>query len=65
MTEDLKWQGEKRRIDAQFIKDYTNNLQNPLYFVVGPPPMVDAVQRALLEAGVNIENIKIENFTGY
>lgn len=65
MTEDPEWTGEKRRIDATLIKDYIKNLNEPLYFVVGPPPMVDAVQRALLEAGVNIENIKIENFTGY
>lgn len=65
MTEDPNWSGEKRRIDAAFIKDYIKNLNEPLYFVVGPPVMVDAVQRTLLEAGVDISNIKIENFTGY
>lgn len=65
MTEDASWDGENRRIDTQFIKDYTKGLQDPLYFVVGPPAMVDAIQRALLEAGVAPENIKIENFTGY
>lgn len=65
MTDDPNWPGEKRRIDAQFIKDYTKDLQNPLYLVVGPPAMVDTVQKALLEAGVAPENIKIENFTGY
>lgn len=65
MTEDPNWIGEKRRIDAKFIKDYIKDINEPLYFVVGPPTMVDALQRALLEAGVGIENIKIENFTGY
>lgn len=65
MTEDASWSGEQRRVDTQFIKDYTRNLQNPLYFVVGPPTMVDAVQKALLEAGVGPENTEIENFTGY
>lgn len=65
MTEDSSWTDEKRRIDAQFIKDYIENLNEPLYFVVGPPPMVEAVQRVMFEAGVLPENIKIENFTGY
>lgn len=65
MTDDSNWPQEKRRIDTQFIKDYTKDLQNPLYFVVGPPAMVDTVQKALLETGVAPENIKIENFTGY
>src|SRR3990167_7938920 len=65
MTEDPAWPGEKRKIDAGFIKEYFPALNENLYFVVGPPPMVEAVQKALLEAGVGIENITIENFTGY
>lgn len=65
MTDDPNWQREKRKVDAKFIKEYFPNVNENLYFVVGPPAMVDAVQRALLEAGVDIENIKIENFTGY
>lgn len=65
MTEDPAWAGEKRRIDAKFIKEYFPQVNANTYFVVGPPPMVEAVQKALQEAGVNLENIKIENFTGY
>lgn len=65
MTEDPAWAGEKRRIDANFIKEYFPDLNTSAYFVVGPPAMVEAVQKALLEAGVEINNITIENFTGY
>lgn len=65
MTEDPTWEGEKRKVDAAFIKDYIRNLNESLYFVVGPPPMVEAIEKALKEAGVLPENIKIENFTGY
>ncbi|OGE26732.1 hypothetical protein A3D02_00465 [Candidatus Daviesbacteria bacterium RIFCSPHIGHO2_02_FULL_39_41] len=65
MTEDQAWTGEKRKIDAGFIKEYFPALNENLYFVVGPPVMVEAVQKALLKAGVGIENITIENFTGY
>lgn len=65
MTEDPAWKGEKRKVDANFIKEYFPNVNENLYFVVGPPTMVDAVQRSLFEAGVLPEHIKIENFTGY
>lgn len=65
MTEDTYWQGEKRRIDAKFIKDYFPNVNANLYMVVGPPAMVEAVEKALIEAKVRGENIKTENFTGY
>ena len=60
MTEDNSWTGEKRKIDAAFIKDYFPNLNENFYMVVGPPPMVEAVEKSLLEAGVRPENIKIE-----
>lgn len=65
MTEDNEWTGEKRRVDAEFIKEYFPNLNDNLYMVVGPPVMVEAVEKALLEARVEKDNIKEENFTGY
>lgn len=65
MTEDPAWPGEKRRIDADFIKDYIADLNGHSYFVVGPPAMVEAAQKALLEAGIDPTNINLENFAGY
>lgn len=65
MTEDNQWRGEKRQVDAQFIKDYFPNVNAQKYMIVGPPPMTEAVEKALNEAGVIPENIKKENFTGY
>lgn len=65
MTQDPKWNGEKRRIDAQFIKDYFKNPNDYAYYVAGPPMMVDAIYNALINAGVDSSNIKTENFAGY
>ncbi len=65
MTEDNSWEGENRKIDSQFITEYFHNVNGYLYMVVGPPAMVEAVDKALQEAGVTQENIKKENFTGY
>lgn len=72
MTEDPKWDGEKRMLDANFIKEYfslgdkpTSGVNDCSYMVVGPPKMVEAVEKSLLEAGVDSANIRKENFTGY
>lgn len=65
MTEDPGWSGEKGKIDAGFIKEYFPDVNKNLFMVVGPPAMVESVQKALLEAGTASENIKIERFTGY
>lgn len=65
MTEDPDWEGETRRVDAKFIKDYIPNINEPIFMVVGPPGMVDAIREVLKEVGVPEDNIKFENFTGY
>lgn len=65
MTEDNSWTGENRKIDAGFIKDYFPSVNENFYMVAGPPAMVEAVEQALKGAGVNEENIKAENFSGY
>lgn len=65
MTEDNGWTGEKRKIDAGFIKEFFPKVNENLYMVVGPPGMVDAIRRVLSEVGIKEESIKFENFTGY
>lgn len=65
MTGDENWNGEKRRVDANFIKEYTDQFANPAFYVVGPPPMVDAIEKELESLGIKEENIKFERFTGY
>lgn len=65
MTDDPIWEGEKRRVDANLLKEYFPNVNESLFMVVGPPAMVEAVEKALTDIGLREENIKIENFTGY
>lgn len=65
MTKDPQWSGEKRMVNAQFIKDYFPDVNSQYYMVVGPPPMIEAVTKELAKAEVASENIKIEKFTGY
>lgn len=65
MTQDAKWLGEKRKINAQFIKDYFPESDKNIYFVTGTPRFVPSVFREIIGAGVNPQNIKMEIFTGY
>ncbi len=66
MTQDPTWEGETRKVDAQFVKDYFGeDLNQHTFLVAGPPAMVEGVQRALQEAGVQDENVVAERYSGY
>jgi len=69
MTEPEKssvpWQGETGYIDNAMIDKYADDLENPIYYMAGPPIMVTAMKEMLLQRGVDKEHIKHENFYGY
>jgi ferredoxin-NADP reductase len=66
MTQDPGWEGETRKVDPQFFKDYLGSNLNELTFMVaGPPAMTEGVQHALEEAGVKEENVIAERYSGY
>jgi len=66
MTQDPGWEGETRKIDSQFLRDYLGaDLNENTFLVAGPPAMVEGVQEALDEAGVEEENVIAERYSGY
>jgi ferredoxin-NADP reductase len=65
MTADNKWTGEKRFLDGQFIKDYVKDINLPIYFISGPPAMVQSLAGILNAAGVGSQNIKTDSLLGY
>lgn len=66
MTQDASWDGETRKVGAQFFKDYLQEDLNAYTFLVaGPPAMTEGVQHALEEAGVKEENLIAERYSGY
>jgi ferredoxin-NADP reductase len=66
MTQDPGWDGETRKIDAQFFEDYLDSDLNQYTFLVaGPPGMTEGVQQALEDAGVKEENVTAERYSGY
>ncbi len=65
MTEDQNWHSEKRRVDANFIKEYIQDLSNKVFYAAGPPAMVAAIESELGKLNIPKQNIKVEDFTGY
>jgi ferredoxin-NADP reductase len=66
MTQDPSWEGEARKIDAQFFKDHLEeDLNQYTFLVAGPPGMVKGMQEALADAGVEEQNIVAERYSGY
>jgi ferredoxin-NADP reductase len=66
MTNDQAWDGETRRIDAEFLHDYFGDeLQSLTYLIAGPPAMVEGVVGTLGAEGVREEHIRPARFSGY
>lgn len=65
ITKDPNWQGERRHIDGQFIKDYFENPIDNIFYISGPPAAVDAVSKNLADMGIDKSSIKTEDFFGY
>ncbi|HEX7310179.1 MAG TPA: FAD-dependent oxidoreductase [Gaiellaceae bacterium] len=66
MTDDKGWQGEHRRIDAEFLRDRLgDDLGSFKYMLAGPPGMVEAMVETLQQVGVPDEQVKPGSFSGY
>ena len=52
-------------VDAKTIKDFVGAASAPVYYLAGPPPMVDAMTTLLRSGGVSDGDINSEEFYGY
>ncbi|MBX4190704.1 FAD-dependent oxidoreductase [Candidatus Saccharibacteria bacterium] len=65
ITKDESWQGEKRHVDGELLKDYLDDINKYLYYISGPPKAVTAVAENLKQAQIPDDNIKTDSFSGY
>lgn len=66
MTDDPEWEGERRRIDAAFLRHHVGaELEEATFMVAGPPEMVSAMEEALADAGVPEGRVIADKFSGY
>jgi ferredoxin-NADP reductase len=60
-----EWHGETGLITKAMLSKYINDLMLPIYCIAGPRGMVAAMRKTLSESGVNDDNIRTEEFSGY
>ena len=56
------WEYEYGFISEEMIKKYVADLAKPIFYIVGPPAMVDTMEAILLKNNVKPEKIKLERF---
>ena len=61
----VHWAGAKGFINKEMLVDVVGDLAGPIYYTAGPPAMVAAMRQTLSEAGVDEDDIRSEDFTGY
>jgi ferredoxin-NADP reductase len=59
------WQGETGRVSEEMLKKYAKDVMQSVFYIVGPPPMVDGTKALLEQMKIPGENIRTEQFTGY
>lgn len=60
-----QWSGESGHIDEEMLKRHVSDVSKPIYYLSGPADMVQAMQKMLVNAGANEDNIRAEEFSGY
>lgn len=59
------WKGETGFIDGAMLKKHLPSLQGPIFYMAGPPAMITAMRGILTGAGVDEDDIRTEEFSGY
>lgn len=66
MTDSRKeWKQETGFINKEMLSRHLTGLQGPIYYVAGPPVMVVEMRKMLLQAGVDEDDVRTEEFGGY
>jgi ferredoxin-NADP reductase len=61
----VPWSGRVGRIDETLVKEKIRDSKNTIFYLCGPPSLVETFYKLLQGIGVEDTSIKRENFTGY
>ena len=59
------WKGRTGRINEAMIREFCSDINNTIFYICGPPGMVDGLSNLLKTMNIPLQNIKIEKFVGY
>ena len=62
---DEPWDGERGRIDASMLGRHLADGTDAIFYLTGPPGMVQGLRSMLAAVGVDEDDIRTEEFTGY
>ena len=62
---DRPWDGATGLVDEALVKRIGGDLSAPIYYLAGPPAMVEAMRQTLNDAGIGDDDIRSEEFYGY
>ena len=63
----VAWGGETERISKAMIDKHLSGLESPdpIYYMAGTPGLVAILRKVLNEGGVDDDDIRTEEFSGY
>jgi len=64
-TSQQPWEGERRFVTADFLRDHIKDLDTPIFYLAGPPGLVSGGTKAVIEAGADPARVRSEEFEGY
>lgn len=59
------WEGETGRVDMDMLHRHLPDINDPVFYCVGPSSFVSGMREMLKNAGVDKQNIRFEQFSGY
>lgn len=59
------WHGERGFVDQAMLRRHLGDLSGAVYYIAGPPAMVEAMQTMLAAAGIGAEAVRTDEFYGY
>jgi ferredoxin-NADP reductase len=59
------WLGQTGHINQTMLARVLTGIARPIFYIAGPPPMVNGLRAMLKGAGVIDCDIRTESFTGY
>lgn len=62
---DRAWEGETGMIDDNFVKRINRDLPAPVYYIAGPPAMVESMRSMLIGIGIDTQEVRSDEFYGY
>ena len=60
-----EWKGATGVVTAEMVKKEVPGYKETVFYVCGPPPMVEAMGKMIKELGLSAAQLKLEAFTGH